>query len=63
MQVKVNALKVCDVQECRSLQEGGKRYINMTILVNMEIDGKVIHKTLDCVPGSYYDIETFINEG
>jgi len=63
MQVKVNALKVCDVQECRSLTEGGRRYINMTILVAMEIDGKLAHKTIDCIPGNFYDLETFIKEG
>jgi hypothetical protein len=63
MQHKVTALKVCDVQESRSLQDSGtKRYLNITILIHMELDGKPTHKTLDLLPGTMYEIESLIKQ-
>ena len=64
MQVKVNALKVCDVKESRSLHNiECKRHLEITMLVCMEIDGRPVHKTLDVLPGTMYEIENLIKQG
>lgn len=64
MQHKVTALKVCDVQESRSLQDASaRRYLNITLLIHMEIDGKPVHKTLDLLPGTMYEINSLVKQG
>ena len=61
MERKVTAIKICDVQESRSLHNfETKRYLNITMLLHMEIDGKPVHKTVELLPGNMYEIQSLI---
>jgi hypothetical protein len=51
MEPKVTGLKVCDVQESRSLhQENYRKYISITLLLHAEVNGQPI------LPGENYEI-------
>ena len=63
MEPKVIGLKVCDVQESRSLhQENYRKYISITLLLHVEVNGQPVHKTVEILPGENYELTKLMSQ-